>query len=99
METPRSAILLSIHLSALMQLSGINVVSIYSGEILNSITTGELSLIMPSIINLAAIIASVVSYFVSTHFGRRPILIYGTLVQAIANILMMVGYLIKDYKP
>lgn len=82
-----------------MQLSGINVVSIYSGTILNSITTGELSLIMPSLINLASLIASIISYFVSKHFGRRPILIYGTLLQAVANILMTAGYFIKDYRP
>ena len=77
-------------------MSGINVVAVYSVSISTNVARGELSLLMPAIINLTAVLATVGSYFLAKNFGRRPILLYGTVAEGVANILMMTGYFVKD---
>lgn len=51
---------------------------------------------MPSIINITAVLATVGSFFLLNNYGRRPIILFGTLAEAAANILIFTGYFVKE---
>ena len=51
---------------------------------------------MPSIINFIIIPAIVASYFLLHSVGRRPILFYGTLVAGVSNLIITIGFSIRD---
>lgn len=44
-------VMVAIHLAALQQLAGVNAIVVYGGDIASNATTGELSSLMPTIIN------------------------------------------------
>lgn len=41
-------------------------------------------------------VATLFSYFLLTSIGRRKILISGSLISGISNIMIMIGYFFKD---
>jgi SP family sugar:H+ symporter-like MFS transporter len=82
--------------SALQQLSGVNIVAVYAVSISKQVTSGELNFILPSIIGLIKLFATFSSFFLLARVGRRPILFFGAIISTIANALMMVGFFIKD---
>ncbi len=47
---------MAIHLAALQQLSGIDALAVYGGDIAANACKGELSLLMPSLINFEQVI-------------------------------------------
>lgn len=51
---------------------------------------------MPTIINVLEMVATIISFFLLHNVGRRNVLIYGSLIGGIGNIIIMVGYFIKD---
>jgi MFS family permease len=54
---------------------------------------------MPSLINLEQVLATFVTSYLLTKFGRRTILLYGALFEGISCGLVMVGFFIKDSTP
>jgi hypothetical protein len=51
---------------------------------------------MPSLINLEQVLATLVTSYLLSKFGRRTILLAGALFEGIACGLVMVGFFIKD---
>jgi uncharacterized protein (DUF697 family) len=88
--------MMAIHVAVLQQFSGILIVAIYAQKISQSVASGELSLILPTIINFVKLMATLFSFFLLNRVGRRTILIYGSMIGGIMNAIIMVGYFIKD---
>jgi len=80
----------------MQQLSGINAVIVYGGKIAQSTTTGELALLMPSMINSVKVIAAFFTSWLLTKLGRKTLLVFGSLFEGIACAIVMIGYFIKD---
>jgi len=89
----------ALHLAIMQQLSGINAVAIYGGDIASKATSGELTLLMPSLINLEQVLATFATSYLLTKFGRRIILLIGALCEGIACGIIMIGFMIQDKSP
>lgn len=50
---------------------------------------------MPSLINFEQVLATFVTSYLLTKFGRRQILLYGALFEGIACGLVMIGFFVK----
>jgi hypothetical protein len=87
---------MALHVSALQQLSGINIASIYAENISKEVASGEFALIMPTIINLLEFLGTFFSFFLLHRVGRRTILLYGSVIAGVANLVVMVGYFTRD---
>jgi len=83
----------------MQQLSGVNAVAIYGGIIASKATSGELALLMPSLVNLEQVLATFVTSYLLTKFGRRVILLYGSLFEGIACCIITIGFFIQDSSP
>jgi hypothetical protein len=86
---------MALHLAAFQQLSGVNMVSIYSVSFASQVTTGELALAMPSLINAFDVIGTIGSMFLLQRIGRRTALVNGAIVITIANAIILTGFFIK----
>lgn len=73
--------------------------AVYGGKIAGEATSGELALLMPSLINFEQVLATFATSYLLTKFGRRTILLYGALFEGIACGLVMIGFFIKDSTP
>lgn len=51
---------------------------------------------MPTLINLLELLATFFSFFLLHRVGRRKVLLYGSLIGGIANLIIMFGYFTKD---
>ena len=71
------AIVVALHLAVMQQFSGINAVAVYGGSIASKATSGELALLMSSLINFEQVLATFVTSVLLKTFGRRTILLYG----------------------
>lgn len=80
-------------------MSGINFVAAYADSISKQFFTGELSYAIPSIVNFIVIPSIIASYFILQLVGRKPILFYGTFVAGISNLIVAIGFSIKDSNP
>ena len=87
---------MAINCALLQQLSGVNAVVVYAGNDVNSAVSGELAKLMPILINLDQLIATLLVSFLLTKYGRRTITLCGTFVEIIANCFIAIGFLIKD---
>lgn len=72
--------MVAIHLAALQQLSGINAVAVYGGDIAAKATSGELALLMPSLINIEQVLGTFATGLLLMKFGRKTILQVGTIL-------------------
>jgi MFS transporter, SP family, sugar:H+ symporter len=88
--------LISFNLAALQQLSGIDFVSAYSVQLSTEIASGEASLVLPSIINFSQIIPLIIASILLRHFGRKPILLLGVVAGFIANLIIGIGFFIRN---
>ena len=89
-------IIVAIHLAALQQLSGINALAVYGGDIAANASKGELSLLMPSLINFEQVIGTFATGILLMKFGRKSIMQVGTILEGFADILVAVGFFIKS---
>lgn len=48
-KTAKLAIIMAVHVAAMQQLSGVNALNIYCGPILNSATTAEVAMLIPTL--------------------------------------------------
>lgn len=89
MNRSRIPIIIAIHLAALQQFSGCNAIAIYAGNI----TTGSLSLLMPSLVNLVQALGTFLTGVLLVRFGRKTILQFGCFMEAVANLMVAIGFL------
>lgn len=69
---------------------------VYGGDIASNATTGELSSLMPTIINFEQIIGGILTSFVLQKLGRKTILQVGTLLEGIGCLLVGIGFFLKN---
>jgi MFS-type transporter involved in bile tolerance (Atg22 family) len=89
-------VVVAIHLAILQQFCGVNAVAIYGGKIAQKATTGELSLLMGSLINFEQVLACFITGIVVTKLGRKAILQIGSFSIGVANLLITVGFFIQS---
>lgn len=89
-------VIVAIHLAALQQLSGVNAIVVYGGDIASNATTGELSSLMPTIINFEQIIAGLLTSLLLKRLGRKSILQVGTFLEGVGCLLVCIGFFIKN---
>lgn len=85
-----------LHIS--QQISGINVVYFYSTSIFKSAGIESASLITV-LTGLVTIIANFVALGLVERFGRRILLILGTLVQFVSFLVLALCFILQDYSP
>ena len=91
-------IMLAIHLAVLQQMVGVNSVVAYGTEIAAE-TMASLTRIIPVLLNGEQIVASVVSSFLLSRYGRATILNLGTLAAALSLTLIALGFIFKASMP
>jgi MFS family permease len=74
-------------MAILKQFSGTNAVTVYAGNVAETIVSGQLLLLVPSIVNFAAFVGGFSSGFVLSYLGRKTGGQIGTFIEAISNIL------------
>lgn len=94
-KTNKIPIIVAIHLAALQQLSGINALAVYGGKIASKAVSGELALLMPSLINFEQVLGTFATGLLLMKFGRKTILQFGTFFEGLADLLVAVGFFIK----
>lgn len=77
------------------QMVGMNAVVIYGGQI-TTLVIPSLKNIFSLIINLPPIFSALVTSFLLSKYGRKKILMIGMLSIAIINLILGIGFLIKD---
>ena len=80
----------------MQQFSGINAVVVYGGKIAEQATSGEMALLMPSLINLIQVLTTFFTSYLLTRFGRKILLLMGALLEGVACAIVMIGFFIKD---
>jgi hypothetical protein len=83
--------IVALNLSALRQFSGTNAVTVYAGSIASKIITGQILLLIPSIVNFATFFGSFLSGFILGRLGRKTAAQLGSLAEILANTLVIVG--------
>lgn len=83
-------------MAALQQLSGINAIAVYGGDIASNATSGELALLMTSLINLEQVLGTFATGLLLVKLGRKTILQVGTMLEGIADLLVAVGFFLKN---
>ncbi len=93
------ATLFVIVLGFLIQITGINAVVFYSPLIFQAMGfKGNFSLlILPGIVQIASLIATIISLSIVDRLGRRPTLLTGITVMILADILMAVIFSIGKF--
>jgi MFS family permease len=89
-------VMVAIHLAALQQLAGVNAIVVYGGDIASNATTGELSSLMPTIINFEQIIGGLLTSLLLKRLGRKSILQVGTFLEGVGCLLVCIGFFIKN---
>lgn len=80
----------------MQQFSGINAVNIYCNPIIAKATTGELTLLMSSIIQFEKLITVLISTVLLSRFGRKTILQIGMVIVGLATTSAALGFFIQD---
>jgi hypothetical protein len=91
--------IIAIHLAAMQQLSGVNAISVYAWQITEKVSTGELSLLIPSLITLERLFCTIGSSILLTKFGRKTILHFGAFFEGLSCGLVAIGFLIQESSP
>ena len=84
----------AIHLAVLQQFVGINCVVAYGVDIIAKVIP-SLAKIIPVILNLEGVLASLVSSILLMKLGRKIILQGGTFMSAVTLIMVSIGFLIQ----
>lgn len=87
--------IVAIHLAIIQQFSGVNAVALYGGVIAGQ-ELPDMADILPSLLNLTQIFSTLLASYLLSYFGRRFILLWGTLVLGLISTLITIGFFIKD---
>ncbi len=88
-------VFIALHLALLQQFVGINAVVGYGGDIAAS-AIPSLKSIFPMLINLEQVLTSLIVSYLLASVGRKKILLIGTMVGAISNGIIGIGFFIHD---
>lgn len=73
------------------QFVGINAIVYYAPTILQTLgLSSDLQLIMSGVINIAQLLGVITSIWSMDHFGRRPLLMYGSLVMFVCHLVIAI---------
>ena len=89
-------IFLALHLAIMQQFSGINAIVVYGSKIAVKATSGELSLLVPSLINFDQVLTTFFTGYLLSKFGRKTLLTLGALFEGIATGIITVGFFLPD---
>ena len=84
------------NMAILKQFSGTNAVTVYAENMAETIVSGHLLLLVPSIVNFAAFVGGLSSGVILTYLGRKTGGQIGTLIEAISNILAAIAVYIAS---
>lgn len=81
------------------QITGINAITYFSPLIFQSLGfTGNFALLLlPALVEVAALVAAVAALFVIDRLGRRPTLLSGIAVMAVSDALLLVLYTFNHF--
>jgi hypothetical protein len=80
----------------MQQMTGVNAVVVYGGDIAGQAASGELSLLMSSFINFEQVLTTFATGFLLIKFGRKVILQAGVLGLGVANLLIGIGFFLNN---
>lgn len=87
-------VIAAIHLAVLQQFVGINSVVAYGVDIIARILP-SLAKVIPVILNLESVVASIISSFLLARLGRKIILQAGTFMASISLLMVAIGFLVQ----
>lgn len=90
----RRAGLFVIGLGFFVQITGINAIVYYSPTILKTVGfhSATDAILASALLQVAGLVAEVCSFFVVDRWGRRPVLLTGISVMAVANVVLVVTF-------
>jgi hypothetical protein len=74
------------------QLSGVNVATVYARELGTVIFTGEITKIIPILLNLVVLFATLASFLVVPRFGRKTIIAFGFAMASATTFWVGIQY-------
>ena len=87
----RMALILAIGLAFLQQASGINAIFYYAPEILNEVGLGAHKLLLVAALGLINVLATFIAIWLVDRVGRRPLLLGGTALMMVSQIVIGVA--------
>ncbi|MBC02559.1 MAG: MFS transporter [Phycisphaerae bacterium] len=84
----RMALILAIGLAFLQQASGINAIFYYAPEILEEVGLGDQKLKLTAALGLVNVMATFIAIWLVDRVGRRPLLLGGTALMMLAQIMI-----------
>ena len=84
----RMALILAIGLAFLQQASGINAIFYYAPEILEEVGLGDKKLMLTATLGLVNVLATFIAIWLVDRVGRRPLLLGGTALMMVAQIVI-----------
>ena len=92
----RLAIIAPIHIACFLQLTGISVLNVYCGPIAQKKATGEIKLLVPTLLNITKMIGAMVGSIIISCVNRKSIFQMGLFLLCIANTLIFVGFYVNS---
>jgi len=75
-----------------MQLTGISVLNVYCGPIVEKKATGETKLLVPTLLNFVKMIGAIIGSYIISHFKRKTIFQLGLFLLLIGNTMVFLGF-------
>jgi sugar porter (SP) family MFS transporter len=93
----RSAVLIGVLLMVFSQINGVNMILLYTPTLFMEagITNAPDAILNSVIIDVWITVCTVVAFWLTRTFGRRPILIAGTIGMAIGHLMMYLNFAYK----
>ena len=89
-------IMVGVHLSFLQQFCGVNSVNIYCGPILSHATSGEMVLLIPTLMQLTKLSCNAISARLLHNYGRKRMITIGCVMETLATGAIGTGFLLND---
>lgn len=87
------ALILAIGLAFLQQASGINAIFYYAPEIIEGIGLKDIEFKLTAALSLVNLLATFIAIYLVDRMGRRPLLIGGTILMMLGQIVVGIAYL------
>jgi hypothetical protein len=81
----------AIHLAALQQFCGVNVIIAYAGDIVGG-TDSTLKLVVSILINMEQVMAAILTSYLLTVIGRKPLLQVGSIMTFVSCAIIAIGF-------
>lgn len=96
MLKPRIATLVALHVAIFLQLTGISVLNVYCGPIVEKKAIGEAKLLVPTLLNFVKMVGAFGGSYLLSSWNRKSIFQIGLFFLCIANSMIFMGFFMDE---